>query len=251
MLEEAGWRFFDSNGDRANISLENNVKITDTILDEYGEDFEKTKNGFIDFLLLDHKGFPFIVLEAKAEDKNPLFAKEQARKYAVSQNCLLSYFQTEHPLLLGPGKRKPECYNPVPRTGNGKRISSFKPDRKAWAGKKWSRLYRPLHNPNYKNEPGWQNPSTREQYNSVNKLRFLRTYQVAAIESIQQAVSKGRTVSCSKWPPNRENTGVGAVIKCSCERSTPGGCCSLSTGWNWKTRHTRHSFLTLKMIIRR
>jgi type I restriction enzyme R subunit len=29
----------------------------------------------------------FIVLEAKAEDKNPLVGKEQARKYAKSQNC--------------------------------------------------------------------------------------------------------------------------------------------------------------------
>jgi type I site-specific restriction endonuclease len=27
------------------------------------------------------------VLEAKAEDKNPLVGKEQARKYAKSQNC--------------------------------------------------------------------------------------------------------------------------------------------------------------------
>jgi len=31
--------------------------------------------------------FPLIVLEAKAEDKNPLVGKEQARKYARSQNC--------------------------------------------------------------------------------------------------------------------------------------------------------------------
>ena len=35
----------------------------------------------------DTKGFPLIVLEAKAEDKNPLIGKEQARKYARSQNC--------------------------------------------------------------------------------------------------------------------------------------------------------------------
>ena len=33
------------------------------------------------------KGFPFIVLEAKAEDKSPLVGKEQARQYARSQNC--------------------------------------------------------------------------------------------------------------------------------------------------------------------
>jgi len=39
-------------------------------------------NGFIDFLLLDAQGYPLIVLEAKAEDKNPLIGKEQARSYA-------------------------------------------------------------------------------------------------------------------------------------------------------------------------
>ena len=30
---------------------------------------------------------PLIVLEAKSEDKNPLVGKEQAHKYARSQNC--------------------------------------------------------------------------------------------------------------------------------------------------------------------
>ena len=86
LLEKSGWRFFDSSDGKANILLENNVKITENALNEMGEDFEKTKNGYIDFLLLDHQGFPCIVLEAKAEDKNPLFGKEQARKYAISQN---------------------------------------------------------------------------------------------------------------------------------------------------------------------
>jgi type I restriction enzyme, R subunit len=87
LLEAAGWRFFaDSNG-LANICLEPNVKIKQNDLNGLGENFETRKNGFVDFLLLNEKGFPFIVLEAKAEDKNPLVGKEQARKYARSQNC--------------------------------------------------------------------------------------------------------------------------------------------------------------------
>ncbi|MDR3147716.1 MAG: restriction endonuclease subunit R, partial [Treponema sp.] len=76
LLEESGWRFFDSAEGRANVLLENNVKITRTAINEWGNDFEKTGNGFVDFLLLDGRGYPFIVLEAKAEDKNPLFGKE-------------------------------------------------------------------------------------------------------------------------------------------------------------------------------
>ena len=87
LLEAAGWRFFPDGTAPANISLEPGVKIKTVDLDALGDDFEKTATGFIDFLLLDAKGFPFVVLEAKAEDKNPLVGKEQARKYARSQNC--------------------------------------------------------------------------------------------------------------------------------------------------------------------
>ena len=38
LLEDAGWRFFDDEEGSANIILENNVKITETHLDEFGED---------------------------------------------------------------------------------------------------------------------------------------------------------------------------------------------------------------------
>ena len=87
LLELAGWRFFAEGPRPANIRLEPSVTIKSTDLDTLGENFEKTSKGFVDFLLLDAKGFPLLVLEAKAEDKNPLVGKEQARKYARSQNC--------------------------------------------------------------------------------------------------------------------------------------------------------------------
>src|SRR5207302_11220064 len=71
---------------KANIILENNVTITQKVIDAFGNDFEKTKHGFIDFMLLDDKGFPLVVLEAKSEEKSPLDGKEQARRYAKAQN---------------------------------------------------------------------------------------------------------------------------------------------------------------------
>ena len=86
LLEAAGWRFFPEDDAPANIRLEPSVTLKATDLDALGENFEKTTKGFVDFLLLDAKGFPLIVLEAKAEDKNPLVGKEQARKYARSLN---------------------------------------------------------------------------------------------------------------------------------------------------------------------
>ena len=85
LLEAAGWRFFDDAQGKANIVLEANSKLVQTDVDAFGADFEKVRKGFIDFLLLDEKGFPCAVLEAKSEDKDPLDGKEQARGYAQAQ----------------------------------------------------------------------------------------------------------------------------------------------------------------------
>jgi type I restriction enzyme R subunit len=53
LLKESGWRFFDEKGKKTNIILENQTKITKKMIDEYGNDFESSSKGFIDFLLLD------------------------------------------------------------------------------------------------------------------------------------------------------------------------------------------------------
>ena len=50
LLEDAGWRFFPNEKGIANIQLEPNVKISQLDLD--GLEMKKTKNGFIDYLLL-------------------------------------------------------------------------------------------------------------------------------------------------------------------------------------------------------
>jgi type I restriction enzyme R subunit len=67
LLQEASWRFFADESGPANICLEAHTKITKSDLDALGENFEKATDGFIDFLLLDQRGFPFLVLEAKAD----------------------------------------------------------------------------------------------------------------------------------------------------------------------------------------
>jgi type I restriction enzyme R subunit len=57
LLEATGWRFFPEGSAPANIRLEPSVKIKSTDLDALGDNFEKITKGFIDFLLLDAKGF--------------------------------------------------------------------------------------------------------------------------------------------------------------------------------------------------
>ena len=46
LLEQSGWRFFDDETGRANIVLENHIKITEKQIDEFGDDFEKLKKDF-------------------------------------------------------------------------------------------------------------------------------------------------------------------------------------------------------------
>lgn len=193
LLEESCWRFFDNSEGKANILLENNVKLTSTSLNELGEDFEKTKNGYIDFLLLDAQGFPFIVLEAKAEDKNPLFGKEQARKYASSQNCrfvILSNGNIHYFWDLERGNPHIISRFPAPETVKG--YVSFKPDRKSLLNETVGDDYIVLtQKPDYKNDPAWQNSQSRKSFIEINKLRFLRKYQIHAVQAIQKAVREG------------------------------------------------------------
>ncbi|WP_238944011.1 DEAD/DEAH box helicase family protein [Seramator thermalis] len=194
LLEEAGWHFFDSEEGRANIVLENKTKLTQTELDEFGEDFEKTKNGFIDYLLLDDKGFPFIVLEAKKEEINPLFAKEQARKYAQSQNCrfvILSNGNLHYFWDLQRGNPNIIATFPKPETVIG--YTEFKPNAEALINETVKEDYIvKTQKPDYASDPRYIDESQRSAFIEENKLRFLRKYQVRAIERIQEEVKAGK-----------------------------------------------------------
>jgi type I restriction enzyme R subunit len=194
LLEEAGWRFFDYKEGRANIVLENNTKLTQTELDEFGEDYEKTKNGFIDYLLLDNKGFPFIVLEAKKEETNPLFAKEQARKYAQSQNCrfvILSNGNLHYFWDLQRGN--PNIISTFPKPETVIRYTEFKPNAELLINETVTKDYIvKTQKPDYASDPRYIDESQRSAFIEENKLRFLRKYQVRAIERIQEEVKVGK-----------------------------------------------------------
>jgi type I restriction enzyme, R subunit len=193
LLEEAGWRFFDDKRGKANIVLENNVKITQHLIDEFGEDFEKTKNGFIDFLLLNEKGFPLIVLEAKAEDKNPLIGKGQARKYARAQNCrfvILSNGNLHYFWDLESGN--PNLITNFPRPESVEGYKRIKPDRNRLIRENVGKNYIALTQyPNYAADPDFLNPANHKAFFEKTKIRFLRPYQEKAVKSIQDAVKDG------------------------------------------------------------
>jgi len=193
LLEESGWRLIESTEGPANVVLENNVKITHTVADGMGEDYEMTSSGYVDYLLLDEKGFPLIVLEAKSEDKNPLVGKEQARKYARAQNCgyiILSNGNIHY--FWDIEKSNPSIITKFPTQQSVKNYSAYKPQPDRLINEKIEADYIVItQKPNYNLIPEYQDPSTREQYSQDNNLCFLRKYQVAAVQAIQDSVRKG------------------------------------------------------------
>ena len=194
LLETAGWRFFQDGDAPANIRLEANVKIHSTDLDAFGANFEKSTKGFVDFLLLDAKGFPLLVLEAKAEDKNPLVGKEQARKYAKSQNCRFIILSNGNLHYFWDLERGNPCVItafPTPDSVTGYQRVTPNPQRMIDEQIGADYIVR-TQRPNYQSEAAWRNEAERPGYIQINKLRFLRPYQLKAIQSLQAAVGEGK-----------------------------------------------------------
>ena len=193
LLEEAGWRFFDDEHGPANIVLEPNTKITESQINDLGDDFETIKNGFIDFLLLDTDGRPLIVLEAKSEAKNPLAAKEQARRYAREQNARFVILSNGNIHYLWDLKQgNPSVITKFPGPGEIKDHHTFQPDAERLASEIVERDYIALTQmPGYANEAGWKNVAEQPGFIEKNKLRFLRDYQRRAVHAVQRAARKG------------------------------------------------------------
>ena len=194
LLETAGWRFFADAHGPANIQLEPCVKITEQALDALGSNFEKIKTGFIDFLLLNEKDFPLLVLEAKAEGKDPLIGKEQARKYARSQNCrfvILSNGNLHYFWDLERGNPSLITTFPTPVSVAG--YQQTVPDAQRLVAETVAEDFIVLtQRPHYAAEAAWKNPDERSRFITDNGLRFLRPYQLQAIHALQQAVAAGQ-----------------------------------------------------------
>ncbi len=195
LLELAGWRFFDDVRGKANVSLEPKVKLTQAQVDAMGNDFETTSNGFIDFLLLDESGFPLVVLEAKAENKNPLIGKEQARKYARAQNCrfvILSNGNLHYFWDLNQGG--PHIVTRFPAPDAIKGYTRFQPDPARLVAEDVPVDYiARTQMPAYDREAGWKSEAQRPAFIQKNRLRFMRAYQQRAAQAIQVAVKEGKT----------------------------------------------------------
>jgi len=96
LLEEAGWRLFDSEQGKHNVTVEDTVKLS-----ELGDDFEHAPNGFIDYLLHDSHGFPLAVLEAKRESVHPLTGRNKPVPTLTPSMPVILFSPTVTPITFG------------------------------------------------------------------------------------------------------------------------------------------------------
>jgi type I restriction enzyme R subunit len=194
LLVAAGWRFFDEDGKRANVELEPGVALEPSTLEALGLDFEKARRGFVDFLLLDDRGFPLVVLEAKSASKTPLSGKEQARAYAAALKApfiLLSNGEAHYFWDLRRGNpRRIESFPGPEELG---RYRGFDPDPRSLVAEAVGYDYvARTQKADYDLDPDWRDELRREDYCEGLGLRFLRPYQLEAVRALQKAVAAGK-----------------------------------------------------------
>ena len=193
LLEASGWRFEESAEGPANIRLEAGVKYG-----ELGDDLEEAvsrsgQKGAIDFLLLDSDKKPLVVLEAKRSTIDPLSAKEQARRYALSigarfiilSNGDLHYFWDTQ---FG----NPETIINFPNPASITQHQGYQPNPDELAATVVDENYIiATQYPNYASDPDFQDPTKLAGFLKKNNLKQMRPYQVDALRAIQESAKKG------------------------------------------------------------
>jgi type I restriction enzyme R subunit len=182
LLEESGWTLVDTAESKANVIVEPLVKLADT-----------NDTGFIDYLLLDKKGFPLVVIEAKREERDPLAAKSQARAYALNIKArfiILSNGNLHYLWDIESGN--PRVINVFPTQETLIGYQDYKPKKELIINEVVeSDFIVQTQFPTYKNDPDYISEKSRNGFISNNKLCFLRDYQIRAIKSVQESIKEG------------------------------------------------------------
>ena len=175
LLRESGWILPGDDG---------KVNVEPELGNEAGE---------ADYVLMNSKGFPLCVIEAKRDLKSPLDGKEQARDYADSLNCRF--------VILSNGIQH---YQWDLEQGNPFVIDQF-PSQKQFELRK-EKFNPPVEedekisdnyigvtqHPNFENDPDYLNESKRSDFLARNKIKVLRNYQLEAVHSVQKSVQGGK-----------------------------------------------------------
>lgn len=177
LLTDAGWILKESDG-KVNVDVE----LTNTV-------------GRSDYILRNSNGFPICVLEAKSELKSPLDGKEQARRYAVNQNCRFVILSNgESHFLWDIEIGNPTPIDSFPSQKELEYKDEFKPNVRSLTEEEIGSDFIVLTQyPNYKQDPEYLTNGITEEFVKRHKLRFLRPYQLNALKSIQKATQEGNS----------------------------------------------------------
>lgn len=195
MLENSGWKLIDDEHGRATVSVENHL-VVDSVASRntLGDNFEKVSGGFVDYVLHGQNYKPIGVLEAKRSGIHPLDAKEQARDYAKQLGVrwvILSNGEKHYQWNIEEGN--PEEISRFPTPESLELSTSIIRDISSLILEDVKKDYVVLtQNPQYLLDPRWKTKDGQKQMIDVDGLRFLRKYQLEAIEAIQQAVNAGK-----------------------------------------------------------
>lgn len=214
LLEESGWRFYDSEQGKANIRLEAGVKF-----DELDDDFENAethdkRRGAIDFLLLDKDGKALVVIEAKKESIDPLSAKEQARAYAhangarfiILTNGNIHYFwDTKH--------GNPDTITRFPTQDSLSQYETYIPNPNELAEASVDENYIiESQMPQYAADPDFKDKNKRADFLRNNNLKQMRPYQVQAIKHLQESAKSGNSRFLFEMATGTGKTLVSAAV---------------------------------------
>ena len=214
LLEESGWRLIDGESGRANVDVETRLNLGEKFnINESGEDYENTRSGFVDYLLLDENQKPIAVLEAKRESIPPLSAKEQAREYANGMHVryvILSNGNVHFIWDMKEGNPEPISHFPTLEALKNTQNYNMQPETLVSELVDENYIAR-SQMPDFEQSPDYQADSgRRKDYISKNKLKIMRKYQVEAVRSIQHAAERGNSRYLLEMA-----TGTGKTLTCA------------------------------------
>tara|TARA_Y100000589_G_scaffold327675_1_gene370039 strand:- start:1542 stop:4025 length:2484 start_codon:yes stop_codon:yes gene_type:complete len=152
------------------------------------------KSGSADYVMLDKNNYHLCTLEAKKELINPLSAKKQAKKYAKTLNCpfvILSNGVNHYLWDIRYGNPQP-----IDKFPSQEKLiqcrDTFKPD--ISNNEKIDKDYIALSiMSNFSEQVDFIDETTREDFISKNKLKFLRDYQLDALHAVKKSIKEGQT----------------------------------------------------------
>ena len=195
LLQDAGWQLTDTPQARANVSVENHLIVDSPARSStLGPDFEHSAGGYADYVLYNQDRKPIAILEAKRSRIDPLAAKEQARSYALALGVTWVILSNGHEHFQWNVKEgNPEPITRFPSPSSLEDYARITRDINVLVQEVVEADYIALTQmPSYKADPRWQAAQQRAEMIETEGLRFLRDYQLGAIQALQQAIKQGK-----------------------------------------------------------